>query len=366
MNFDLGDVGEFINDNPQIPIAAGLVAGQAIRRNAEQARKDAADLKRSLAAIHRQNDEAHRLAAQQQAKEQKLADNRESLFGIAQSVASIMSSEVSLLGYLQINELARELASKNLKSADFADYQDKEMLVTLQTKIDDGQRALSAVLAPEQYETLKEIARWDRLTCYVRETSECVRRANRILGEELILQRTIAEANTQPQLTIKDRLTARSVHYPLLAGGVGTVFSILGAMLFASSDNVVTTVIGGFAALAVIPCLLSLAYAASEFFKLPNNILASRLMVLSKLKPEYEALTKERRALEDKMTENGLLIGTIQGIDSRTLEYAASSLLTPEERMRFLESCEEYLSSLLFNAGLSAAQLPTINRLHAA
>jgi hypothetical protein len=29
VSFDLGDVGEFINDNPQIPIAAALMAGQA-------------------------------------------------------------------------------------------------------------------------------------------------------------------------------------------------------------------------------------------------------------------------------------------------------------------------------------------------
>jgi hypothetical protein len=365
MSFDLGDVGEFINDNPQIPIAAGLVAGQAIRRNAEQARKDAADLKKSLAAIHRQNDEAHRLALQQQAKEQKLADDRESLFRIAQSVASIMSNEASLLGYLQIRELARELASRNLTSADFADYQDKEMLVALQAKMDEGQRTLAASLVPEQHETLQEIARWDQLACYVREISECVNRTSRILGEELIMQRKIAELNTPPQLTIKERLTAPSVlSYLLTMGGIWLALCLVYFVFSGDGDKSVNPFFT--IAMLGLPSLFFLPWAASEFFNLPGNILASRQGAANKVKLECESLSKERQQLEGKITDNELLIGILKEIDSSTLDYASSSLLTPEERASFLESCEDYMRGLLSNAGLSTAQLPIINRLYAA
>ena len=73
VDFDLEDVGEFINDNPQIPIAAGLMAGQAVHRNVQRARQDAASIKKGLDAIQRQNDEARRLALDKEQREKALA-----------------------------------------------------------------------------------------------------------------------------------------------------------------------------------------------------------------------------------------------------------------------------------------------------
>jgi hypothetical protein len=60
MDFDLGDVGEFIHENPQIPIAAGLIAGQAMRRNALQAQRDANAIKKALEQIKWQVEQARK------------------------------------------------------------------------------------------------------------------------------------------------------------------------------------------------------------------------------------------------------------------------------------------------------------------
>ncbi len=364
VSFDLGDVGEFINDNPQIPLAAGLVAGQAVRRNVERARRDAAELKKSLEVIQKQNEAANRLALDKENRERKLSDDRETLFRLTQSATKLLERGFSLPGYLELESLASEFASKKFSSASFQDYQDKEMLVSLQATIDDGRRGFSASITTEMSELISNIGRWDRLVQCLQQLVGSIREHDRVSSEELLLQKRIQEASAPVSFTFADAAKVPSIVVLFLLAPASLVGLLMLRFTYASPNSDASNPFLVFIAISIIP-LFCLGSALNEFFTRRKRLLVSHQEKLNALKSEWVNLSKRREEVEGRIENECIFLRAIEGIDDDTIEYAASQSISASERNRFLESCEGYLQGLLASGGISTTHLPAIRGLRA-
>lgn len=129
MSFDLEDVGEFINENPQVPLAAGLMAGQAMRRNAQQAQRNADAIKQSLEEIKRQTNQAEKRAA-------RLAEDKNLVFSISRELDALsLENEDPDSALNALSEHACNLKERGITAANFDSFEDKKFAQDLLDRV---------------------------------------------------------------------------------------------------------------------------------------------------------------------------------------------------------------------------------------
>jgi hypothetical protein len=121
MDFDLGDVGEFINDNPQIPLAAGLMAGAAVKKHAEKARQEAAAITERLARIEKQAEQARQEAKREASS---LARDKDLAFEISQQLEDL-SLGTPVAALKRLRGYSRDLRDRNISASRFDSFEDK-------------------------------------------------------------------------------------------------------------------------------------------------------------------------------------------------------------------------------------------------
>jgi hypothetical protein len=362
MDFDLGDVGEFINDNPQIPLAAGLVAGQAINRNVQRARQDAAAIKKGLDAIQRQNDEARRLALDKEQREKALADNRDFLFQLSISLERIFAEGYSLAGYLEMEELAYDLKSRNLTTASFADYRDKEILADVEKKVTETKQVFAQEIDSETRDRITEVVRWDDLGRKMRRISDYANELSVNDKAQDAGQRRFVEAQSQKPLALSEIAWSPNFLVPAMLAPVLLVAII--PLFFVASNPVPARVSPVFGALicSLIPLCVAWVAVAELLAKKKARAkdIADKLL---KLKSENSALKRKRAEIERHLSASKASVLRIHGIDPDTLSFAASLGTTREQRDKLIEDCDEYICNLLGSLGVSVSALPTIRQL---
>jgi hypothetical protein len=132
MDFDLGDVGEFINENPQIPLAAGLMAGAAVRKNTEKARQEAAEITGRLARIERQAEQARQEAKREATS---LAQDKDLAFEISQQLENLASFGTPVAALERLRDYSRDLRGRNINPGRFDSFEDKIFVKGILEKI---------------------------------------------------------------------------------------------------------------------------------------------------------------------------------------------------------------------------------------
>jgi hypothetical protein len=132
MDFDLGDVGEFINDNPQIPLAAGLMAGAAVKRHSEKTRQDAAAITERLARIEKQAEQARREAKREASS---LAQDKDLAFEISQQLENLTSLGTPAAALDRLRGYSRDLRDRNISPGRFDSFEDKIFVKGILEKI---------------------------------------------------------------------------------------------------------------------------------------------------------------------------------------------------------------------------------------
>lgn len=365
VDFDLEDVGEFINDNPQIPIAAGLMAGQAVHRNVQRARQDAASIKKGLDAIQRQNDEARRLALNKEQREKALAENRDFLFQLSISLDRILGKGYSLAGYFQIEDLAHNLKARNLTTASFADYRDKEVLAEIERKLSGAKERFAQQIDSDARAQIAEIVRWDYLGLKVRNIGDFARelRDNKQAYENA--QQKLIEVGSRKPPSIKEINRLPGFRIPAILAPVMLVTLIL-LLLVAGNPTEVLIFLPVFLPVVLLLSLFCLFFAwwsVAEFLAQRKAEVKDIADKLSQRQSEIYALRQNWVEIERHLGASKTSVLSIRGIDPDTLSFATSPGITQEQRGKFIEDCDEYIRNLLGSLGVSASALPTIRRL---
>ena len=362
MDFDLGDVGEFINDNPQIPLAAGLVAGQAINRNVQRARQDAAAIKKGLDAIQRQNDEARRLALDKERRERSLADNRDFLFQLSLSLDRILAQGYSLAGYFEIEDLAHDLNTRNLTTASFADYRDKEVLAEVERKLAEAKQLFAQVLDSDARAQIAEVVRWDYLGLKVRHVADFAYELRDNDRAQEASQRKLTEVQSQKPLSLSEITRNSRFLIPAILAPVLFVVLIPLSLVARNPEMATASPVVGALVLSLIP--LFVAWIAVAEFLTQKKARAKDIADKSaQLKAESSALGQKRAEIERYISASKTSVLNIRGIDPDTLSFAASLGITQEQRGKLIKDCDEYVCNLLGSLGVSVSTLPTIRRL---
>lgn len=362
MSFDLGDVGEFINDNPQIPIAAGLMAGQAVHKNVQRAREDAAAIKKGLNAIKRQNDEARRLALDKEQREKALADNRDFLFQLSISLERILGQGYSLAGYFEIEDLAHGLNARNLTTASFSDYRDKEVLAEVESKLTEAKQLFAQGIDSDSRAHIAEVVRWDYLGLKVRHIADFAHELRDNEQAQEASRKKLIEVQSQKALTLSEVSWSPSFLIPAILAPV--LFVVL-ITLFLAARNPESARVSPVVVLLVLSGLpLFVAWIAVADFLTQRKARAQEIAdKSSQLKAEGSTLQQKHAELERYLSASKTSVLNIRGIDPDTLSFAASLGITQEQRGKLIEECDEYICNLLGSLGVSASTLPTIRRL---
>ena len=361
MDFDLEDVGEFINDNPQIPIAAGLMAGQAVHRNVQRARQDAASIKKGLDAIQRQNDEARRLALDKEQREKALAESRDFLFQLSISLDRILGRGYSLAGYFQIEDLAHNLKARNLTTASFADYRDKEVLAEIERKLSGAKERFAQQIDSDARAQIAEIVRWDYLGLKVRHIGDFARELRDNKQAQENAQQKLIEVGSRKPPSIKEINRLPGFLIPAILAPVMLVTLIL---LFLVAGNPAEVLIFLPVVLLLSLCCLFFAWwSVAEFLAQRKGEVRDIADKLSQQQSEIYALRQNCAEIERHLGASKTTVLSIRGINSDTLSFATSPSITQEQRGKLIEDCDEYICNLLGSLGVSASTLPTIRRL---
>ena len=361
MDFDLEDVGEFINDNPQIPIAAGLVAGQAVHRNVQRARQDAAAIKKGLDAIQRQNDEARRLVLNKAQREKALAENRDFLFQLSISLDRILGKGYSLAGYFEIEDLAHNLKTRNLTTASFADYRDKEVLAEIERKLSEAKERFAQQIDSDARAQIAEIVRWDVLGLKVRHIADAARELRDNKQAQENAQQKLIEVGSRKLPTIKEITRRPGFLIPAILAPVMLV-TLIPLFLGAGNPAHIISFILGVLVLTLIPLFFAWL-PVTEFLIQRKAEVKDIADKLSQRQSEIYALRQNCAEIERHLGASKTSVLSIHGIDSDTLSFATSPGITQEQRGKFIEDCNEYIRNLLGSLGVSASALPTIRRL---
>ena len=363
VDFDLEDVGEFINDNPQIPIAAGLMAGQAVHRNVQRARQDAASIKKGLDAIQRQNDEARRLALDKEQREKALAESRDFLFQLSISLDRILGKGYSLAGYFQIEDLAHNLKARNLTTASFADYRDKEVLAEIERKLSGAKERFAQQIDSDARAQIAEIVRWDYLGLKVRHIGDFARELRDNKQAQENAQQQLIEVGSRKPPVIKEIARRPSFLIPAILASVMLVALI---PLFFGAGNpahIISFILGLLVLSLSLISLIFVCLAVFEFLIQRKAEVKDIADKLSQRQSEIYALRQSCAEIERHLGASETSVLSISGIDSDTLSFATSPGITQEQRGKFIEDCDEYIRNLLGSLGVSASALPTIRRL---
>jgi hypothetical protein len=362
VSFDLGDVGEFINDNPQIPIAAGLMAGQAVHKNVQRAREDAAAIKKGLDAIKRQNDEARRLALDKEQREKALADNRDFLFQLSISLDRILGQDYSLAGYFEIEDLAHDLKARHLTTASFADYRDKEVLAAVESKLTEAKQLLAQGIDSDSRAQIAEVVRWDYLGLKVRHIADFAHELRDNEQAQEASRKKLIEVQSQKALTLSEVAWSPSFLIPAILAPVLFVVLIPLFLVARNPESAKASPVVGALVLSLIP--LFVAWIAFANFLMLRKARAQEVAdKASRLTAEGSTLQQKHAEIERYLSASQTSVLNIRGVDPDTLSFAASLGITQEQRGKLIEECDEYICTLLGALGVSASALPTIRRL---
>jgi hypothetical protein len=350
MDFDLGDVGEFVNENPQIPLAAGLVAGQAIRRNAdqarrnaEQARKDAADLKKSLAAIHKQNDEARRL-------EESENNSREQVFQIkAQLDKLIAQSKKTPKLLLSLRLLSHNFNSLAATTATFRAISDKELVNSTKNRIHEALEDCRANISSEALASIDVLMQRsifsERATSMLLKEDLCDEQRSDVDEAEVLYKHWESRAK-QPEVSEEQSAKITNARNTAMLGVLGLINALV-IYVVDSAKGLLTP--GGLISIVLIS--IGIIYGRS-YVAMLRKISARRVRCSAKAqeslkkKQEMEGRLKRWEQELERLRANVLLYGRSELLSRELREFLADSANPTALRWEKLKTFKSSVESL--------------------
>jgi hypothetical protein len=348
MSFDLEDVGEFINENPQVPLAAGLMAGQAMRRNAQQAQRTANAIKQGLEEIKRQAEQARK---HDENRAQKLADDKETIFKIGSALDLIAAEQPSAAAYVRLELQAQKLATRNISTASFANFDDKAFLQSVEIKFAHERDRLVAGLSHDSTTALSQLKSWFslleqlnslELCCNgMRSTNKQVAAATKLVETHQLTKSTFSLAMDRPKFRLMFSITTVFVLIFLIslwkAMSLHPTFDRAGQ--YTNGINSAAPIICVITTIGLFIMLIVSSIIYTNFTAELRREQKCATDLLATCRSQVAALVSRRDAIASD-------IHNLDGIDQTTLEYAASLDFPSREASQFMRQSADYCEQL--------------------